>query len=321
LSKLFNLEKLLIVFLLSTALIFPVACAPSSPPASPDEEMPVMDKEPVITIYRTATGNTDSLNLEEYVKGVVAAEIGGKFPLEALKAQAVAARTMSLVKIEYENGTHNEYKADASDDHKNFQAYDESKITVEIARAVDETRGQALVYKGRYAYTLFHSYSKSKTASIEESFPGLAAKAENIKEYIVPVKACGFDKAPDKYKNWQVQIAKSEFLNILGSPGGDLSGLTIKKRGPSGRALDITTGNASISGAELRQKIGPDILYSTDITNISLQNDSVVIDGNGWGHGCGLEQYGASVLAEQGQTARDILTHYYPNTKVHQVYK
>jgi stage II sporulation protein D len=320
LSGLFNWEKLLITFLLSASLIFSIACASSVPPASPDGEMPVMDEEPVIRIYRTAEEKTDSLKLEEYIKGVVAAEIGNNFPLEALKAQAVAARTMSLVKIKYENGAQSEYKADASDDHKNFQAYDEKKITAKIAQAVNETRGQVLVYKGRYAYTLFHSSSRHKTASIEESFPNLAAKDANIKNYIVPVKAYGFDKVPNKYKNWQVKVAKNEFINILGSQSADLSNLTIKK-GPSGRALDITTDGVSISGAELRQKIGPDVLYSTDITNISFQNGNIVMEGNGWGHGCGLEQYGAFVLAEQGQTAKDILMHYYPNTIIHQVYK
>ncbi|NLO22024.1 MAG: SpoIID/LytB domain-containing protein [Syntrophomonadaceae bacterium] len=273
-----------------------------------DEVEKYQGQEPTISLYRKSTGAKQQLKLEQYIKGVVAAEIGDKFPMEALKAQAIVARTMTLALLEYENGTRGKYNTDASDDHTEFQAYDEKRITERIAKAVDETRGEVLTYQGKFAYALFSSVSGTKTASIEEGFPKLKDKAG----YLVPVETNGISIAPEKYRNWTVKVPLSEVRNIMGSKAGDLSDIKIGKKGPSGRALTITAGEASIPAVDLREKIGFDRLYSTYFTNIKAEGNNIIFKGSGWGHGVGMEQWGAQLMADKGKNAREIVQHYFP---------
>lgn len=290
---------------------------PARKPQQLSSEVRKYNNEPTISLYRTASGATQNLKLEEYLKGVVAAEIGPKFPMEALKAQAIVARTMTLALLEYENGTRGKHNTDASDNHTEFQAYDEKAITDNISKAVDETRGQVLTYNGKFTYALFHSASKDKTASIEEGFPRLKDKAP----YLVPVDTNGLKNAPAKYTNWTVKVPVWEVQKIMGSKAGDLSDIKISKRGPSGRALSISAGQASIAGVTLREEIGFDRLYSTQLDSIQKQGDQIVFKGSGWGHGVGMEQWGAYTMAKEGKTARQIVEHYFPRMQWTQLYQ
>lgn len=291
---------------------------PTPGPVQQSPEVAKYKSEPTISLYRTATGKTEKIKLENYIKGVVAAEIGPNYPMEALKAQAIVARTMTLALLEYENGTRGKHNTDASDSHTEFQAYDEKKITPNISKAVDDTRGQVLTYQGKFAYALFHSLSKDKTASAEEGFPKLQSKAS---AYLVPVSTNGMKNAPAKYKNWTVKVPRSEIMAIMGAKAGSLNDIRISKRGPSGRALTITAGQASIAASDLREKIGFDRLYSTIISSIKVQGNNIVFMGTGWGHGCGMEQWGAYTMAGEGSNARQIVGHYFPGTKWTQLYK
>lgn len=221
---------------------------PKADPAQLADEVKKYQKgEPTISLYRKATGKKQELKLEEYIKGVVAAEIGDKFPMEALKAQAIVARTMTLATLEYENGTRGKHNTDASDDHTEFQAYNEKSISKRISQAVDETRGEVLTYQGKFAYALFSSVSPDKTASIEEGFPKLKGKAD----YLVPVETNGISIAPKKYRNWTVKVPKSKVRSIMGPKAEDLSDIKIAEKGPSGRALTIIAGGASIPARSL----------------------------------------------------------------------
>lgn len=282
------------------------------------EEVVKYDKEPTISLFRKADGSKEEIKLEKYVQGVVAAEVGQKFPQEVLKAQAILARTMTLALMEYQGGTRGKHGTDASDDHTEFQAYNENKVDEDIIKAVDETRGQVLTYQGKFAYTFFHAASKNSTAAIEEGFPKFKKYASG---YIVPVKTDGLKAAPEKYTNWTVSVPASEIKKIMGA-NADLSKIRISKKGPTGRALVITAGPASISALDLREEVGFDKLYSTMFSSVKLQGDNVVFKGNGWGHGCGMDQWGASVMAsEQNKTAREIVEYYYPNTTITTLYK
>lgn len=286
-------------------------------PQKMSPEVAKYDKEPTISLYRKATNKKEEVKLEEYLKGVVAAEIGPKFPMEALKAQAIIARTGTLCLIEYENGTRDKHGTDCSDDHTEFQAYNEELITDKIRKAVDETRGQVLTADGKFVYAMFHSVSNGKTAAMAEGFPKLADKAP----YIVPVETEGIKLAPEKYKNWTVKVPVSEVKAIFGDGAGDLSDIRISKRGPSGRAETITAGQASIPAVDLRQEIGFDRLYSTAISSIEVSGNYVVFKGSGWGHGVGMEQWGAMAMAQKGKKARQIVEHYFPKAQVTQLYK
>ncbi|WP_054694188.1 SpoIID/LytB domain-containing protein [Syntrophomonas palmitatica] len=289
---------------------------PSKKPLTLKKEVTKYSSEPSFSIYRTATGAKENIKLEEYLKGVVAAEVGPKYPLEAMKAQAIVARTMTLALINYENGTRGKHQTDMSDSHTEFQEYDQTKITPMISRAVDETRGQVLLYNGKFVYALFHSSSKDKTASIEEGFPKLKNKAG----YLVPVATHGIKYAPAKYRNWTVKIPRSEIQNIMGSKAGTLNDIRVSTRGPSGRAKTITAGKATISAVDLRAKIGPDRLYSTVISSVKTEGNNIVFRGSGWGHGVGMEQWGAYAMAKEGKNAQAIIKHYFPKAQLHDMY-
>jgi stage II sporulation protein D len=290
----------------------------SKKPVTLAPEVSKIKQEPTITLYRSATGQKQELKLEEYIKGVVAAEIGPKFPMEAMKAQAIVARTMTLALINYEHGTRGKHGTDASDDHTEFQAYDEKKITDSISKAVDATRGEILTYNGKFVYGEFHSVSKNKTASIEESFPKLKNK---VGSYIVPVETNGMKYAPIKYRNWTVKVPRSEIQKIMGAKAGNLNDIRVSKKGPSGRALTVTAGSASIAGVDLRQQVGFDRLFSTYFTSIKPQGNYIVFKGSGWGHGAGMEQWGAFTMAKEGKKARQIVEHYYPTATWTRLYK
>ena len=289
-------------------------------PEQPGQMAPEVHKynaEPTISLYRSDSGQVENLKLEQYIKGVVAGAIGPKFPMETLKAQAIIARTMTLTLLEYENGTRGKHNTDASDDHTEFQAYNEKAVNDNISKAVEETRGQVMTINGKFVYALFHSASNGKTASIEEGFPKLADAAP----YLVPVATDGITKAPEKYKAWTVRVPRSTVKKIMGSEAGNLNDISIAQTGPSGRVMTIKAGQASINAAELREKIGFDKLYSTQISSIKPQGNYIAFTGSGWGHGVGMDQWGANLMAEQGKTAREIVEHYYPQAQITQLYR
>ncbi len=313
------LSRLLPIIILFTFLSLGAACKKADPKPLPEE--PKLGEEPTISIFRSKSGATESIKIEEYVKGVVAAEIGEGFPLEALKAQAIAARTMTLAKINYENGTKEKHNTDVSDDHKEFQAYDPERISPVISQAVDETKGQVVKFNGKYAYTLFHSLSKNKTASIEEGFPELLQKNPELKDYITPVDTQGFAEAPSKYKAWIVKVPKAKLAEIFNTSASKLGNVRLGEKGPSGRILTLTNGKKSVPMTEVRRVVGPDTLFSTNINSLSQNKGFYIFSGDGWGHGCGLEQYGAKVMASQGKLCNDIIVYYYPGTVVEKVYQ
>ncbi len=317
-SKKLTAILLLLIFLAGITGCQSQARRPAAEKTKLAEEVVKYDKEPTISLFRKADGSKEDIKLEKYVQGVVAAEVGQKFPLEVLKAQAILARTMTLALLEYQGGTRGKHGTDASDDHTEFQAYTEKKVDEDIIKAVDETRGQVLTYQGKFAYTFFHAASYKSTATIDEGFPKFKKYATG---YIVPVKTDGLKAAPKKYTNWTVPVPASEIKKIMGA-NADLAKIKISKKGPTGRALVITAGPASISALDLREEVGFDKLYSTMFSSVKLQGKNVVFKGNGWGHGCGMDQWGASVMAsEQNKTARQIVEYYYPNTTITTLYK
>jgi stage II sporulation protein D len=321
-----KLTALLLLLLFSSILCISGCQQTAKKPETPKVQTPAKlapevvkyKEEPTISLYRSATGAKENIKLEEYIKGVVAAEIGPKFPMEALKAQAIVTRTMTLALIEYEKGVRGKHGTDASDDHTEFQAYDRKAITSNISKAVDETRGQVLIFNGKFPYALFSSAAGPKTASIEEAFPKLKNK---VGSYIRPVPTNGLKFAPAKYRNWTVNIPKSEIISIMGSNAGNLNDIRISKKGPSGRALTITAGSVSIPAVDLRQRVGFDRLYSTLLSSVKAEGNYVVFKGTGWGHGAGMEQWGAYTMAKEGKSAREIVDHYFPGTMWKQLYK
>ncbi len=322
-----------LVLLLGCSLILS-GCGKQQPAENPPAEEPKTEEavwnntrladrvlavaaEPDIRLFRSAAGRVDVLPLEDYIAGVVAAEIGPDFPFEALKAQAIVARSMTLALMKLEGAMESKHASDASDDHTEFQAYSAEDITEDIRRAVEQTRGIILTFEGDFAYTLFHSVSDGLTASIAEAMPGLAEAAP----YLVPVETAGNTAAPEKYRRWTLKLSASEVASAMGT-APPLTALSVSETGPSGRALTLTAGPGEVQkpAVEFRQAIGFDRLYSTILRDIRLEGDSVILEGAGWGHGAGMEQWGAYVMAEDGADAFAILAHYYPRLQLTQLY-
>lgn len=285
-------------------------------PVTPAPEVKKYQEEPTITVFSHKTSSTEKMALEKYLEGVVAAEIGPKFPTEALKAQAIVARSMTMAKI-VRGGVQKEHNADTCDLPEHFQAYSREDVTPAISKAVKDTRGQVLLYNGKFAYALFHSYAGPRTASLEESFPELSDIAG---PYTQVVDSPGAKYAPPRERRWQASVSKSELQGIFGS-GADLSAIKITRKGPSGRAIDITAGDEVVKGYDLRKRLGPERLRSTMITDLSVKGNNVVFTGTGWGHGCGMAQWGAYEMAKEDKTAREIIEHYYPKTQLFTAWK
>ena len=262
-------------------------------PAAP--EVAQYTEEPTISLYRHQLGGTiQELPLEKYLEGVVAAEVGPNPPMEALKAQAIVARTLTLALINYQNGAP-EPGADACDLHTHFQAYDEKKVTDRIRQAVAATRGQVLTYDGKFIYAEFHSCAGGKTASIEEAFPKLAEAAS---DYIKPVSSPGMRYASRNERYWSLKLPRWELQNIMGSEAGSLNDLKISKRGPSGRAHPYGGWKRHQCHRPACQP-GTRRFKSTFITSIRPRGDYIYFR-QGWGHGAGMEQWGAW-LGQTGQ--------------------
>lgn len=309
------------IFLVSIIL---VGCQ-TAVPQEKEPEIPETIKQgenqaPVLTLYNAETGQKTTIDIEEYIKGVVAAEMDTSWPEEALKAQAILARTFTLQKIS-ENGGVPERGAHASTDIEEFQAYDTSKINDNVKQAVEATRGQVVAYQGDYIRAWFHAYSGGKTATAEE---GLAFDKYPT-PYIQVVDDPGIDSAPAKDKEWSVTLSKSTIREKIEAYSGqqvpDFSEITIVESGPSGRATKLKLGETVISAPLFRLSLGSTEVKSTYFTDMQVQEDKVTMTGTGYGHGVGMSQWGAKAMADSGKKAEEIVTYFFKDLKLYTLWQ
>ena len=290
----------------------------------------------------TASRNPGSLlvlnpiYVEDYLKGVVPAEMGKlrRLELEALKAQAVAARTYSLSRLgQYADGGYDLEASVADQIYKGVEGEDHL-----VNRAVELTRGEVLTHEGKLICAYYHANSGGKTEYIEKVW-------DNPKEsYLIPIDDKDFCSWSENYR-WEESWTKEalernikEFLDtfVTFSDGefGNLLNLQIKERSPSGRVevLEVVTDGEvypiradKIRWALRRGNGTASILPSTwfDL-KIERGSDSfiqrVIARGRGNGHGVGMCQTGAIGMARKGYSYQDILTYYYPGVKITKYY-
>ena len=310
-------RKGLLVFVIVLLIIFSVSCAhPGKNPQAPEPEK----EEPVITLYVAETGQVKEIALEEYLYGVVAAEMEVDWPVEALAAQAILARTFTLEKIS--QGGVPARGTDASTNIEEFQAYNEDKINDSVRKAVDSTRGQVVKYKGKLIKAWFFADGGGKTAASAEE--GLGYTKEPT-PYIQSVEDPGFKVTDPENKSWQATFSIGEvqkaIQQINGSPPGSITGVEIVEKGPSGRATKIKFGDAVVSAPALRLALGNDKMRSTLLTGISLQGGNIVMQGKGYGHGVGMSQWGARALAEQGKSPQEIIKYFFKDVEIVREYR
>jgi stage II sporulation protein D len=258
------------------------------------------------------------MDIESYVQGVLAGEMRADWPMEALKAQAILARTFTLKFVDEKSS---KYKgADISTDITEAQAYDEPKINDRIIKAVDETRGQVLSFNGAFPYAWFHAHAGGKTE--------LATKALDFKDqepgYIQSVDSPDSDRAPDSVKNWTATFTTEEVgaaAEKAGAKTGAVRTIEIGEKGESGRAVTFKINGNSVSGPALRIALGPEKLKSTLLRDVSVSGGKVTFTGSGFGHGVGMSQWGAYGMAEQGSKAQDIVMHYFKNVSIVSLWK
>lgn len=267
-------------------------------------------QEPTISVFLDDRNERTVMKLEEYLEGVVAAEMGADFPAEAIRAQAIIARTFTLHKIELRGGVRDIHGTDACTSPEHFQAYDKTRVTEAIRNAVRDTRGLIVTQGGRPALVWFHANSGGMTATAEE---GLGFR-EHPTPHVQPVRDPVADPRP-----WDASIPVSEFAAAVRKAGVQIQGVNsvaLGRRGPSGRAMEIRVNGQAVNAPELRLALGPERMRSTLLESISLAGGRVVMRGRGFGHGVGMSQDGARALAQQGRRAPDIINHFYRGVRI-----
>lgn len=297
----------LTAILLLGVLFQPAGCLwpqrrPPAPPPSPPQA------EPSLSLYDDKTGQKRPIKMEEYVQGVVAAEMDPKWPQEALAAQAILARTFTLERIGH-GGVQSRHGADVCTSPEHFQAYDASKINDAVRGAVERTRGLIVTYQGQPIRAWFHSDSGGHTTT--------AAEGLNFREtptpYVQPV--------PDvaTAATWKAEFSVGQLeaaLSKLGKKISPIKSISIEARDSSGRAVTLRINDASVSAAELRLALGSEKMRSTLLDSLSLVGDRLLLSGRGWGHGVGMSQWGAKTMAEQGKKAEEIIRYYFKEVKI-----
>jgi stage II sporulation protein D len=246
--------------------------------------------------------------LEDYLVGVLRAEVGEKWPLEALRAQAIVARTYAAHHRIL--GAAKPYHIVASTAHQQYAG--RVPPTSPLWGAVRETSGQVLLWEGEVFPAFYHTESGGYTED-----PRTVFAARNMPG-LKPVR-CEFSAgSPHFYWSLDVRLADlTEILRRHEIAVGSVTAIDVSERTPSLRAAAITVhgtrGSVRLRGNDFRRMIGYDTFKST-LFAVAVDAPWARFSGRGYGHGVGMCQWGAKGMAEQGRTARQILEFYYPGT-------
>ncbi|MBS3901618.1 MAG: SpoIID/LytB domain-containing protein [Dethiobacter sp.] len=287
----------------------------ASPPAIPAEISQGANQEPKLRVFIAERNQIRTMNMEEYLQGVVAAEMDPDWPIDALAAQAIIARTFTLHKIE-EFGGVPQRNAHASTDIREFQAYDAARINENVRAAVEKTRGQVLVHNNQFIRAWFHAYAGPRTALARE---GLGFKGPNP-PYIQIVDSMAGAVIPAEEKNFTASFPlyriRTATRQIVGRDPGKVTRVEIAQKGPSGRVTRFRVNDLEVSAPELRLALGSTVMRATFINRLSIEGNNLVMSGTGYGHGVGMCQWGAKGLAEKGRNAAEIAKYYYRNVEI-----
>jgi len=241
------------------------------------------------------------VDLEHYLYSVVGAEAVSSWPIEALKAQAVAARSYALYKRNVE--ANSIYDVDTTVGTQVYKGLDTEYTTTH--EAVDSTLGQIMTYNNQVILAAFHSSSGGHTENVEDVWTSPLPYLRAVVDY---------DHHAPVFE-WQ-QVFPVSRLKTLVAGIGNIRGLQPVQMTPRGRviAMKVTgdRGSAMVSGKQIRQALD---LRST-LFRMSTDGKNLQVKGRGFGHGLGLSQWGAYYLAQQGVDYHRILAHYYQNSNL-----
>lgn len=291
-------------------------------PGSEDKILRQIRTEPVIRVEKR--GGVASLKLEQYLEGVVAGEIKPGWPMEAYKAQAILARSYALYVLTADS-TRPIESGVITAAHTEAQAYKPAAITEQVRRAVSETRGTVVTYKGKFPQAYFHSASGGWTTTAVEG--GLVEPGKEP-PYLKVVVSPEDEVSPPEIKRWTTTFPMAQIsraLTQVGNPATQPTALAVGKKDGHGRAVTLTVTQAGrrseVSAPKFRVALGPDEMRSTLLTRIAVRGGSVGMEGRGFGHGVGMSQYGAFQMAKHGKKADAIIKHYYQGVSIQKLWK
>lgn len=279
-------------------------------------------KYKTVKLYHKKTKKVEELSLDEYLYGVVSSEMPASFEEEALKAQAVVARTFTLYKIVHNSKKHE--NADICDDSTCCQAWiskedrlarwDDSKKTEywnKIVKAVNTTQGKMITYNNEPINAFFHSNSGGTTEAPINVWGGSGYP------YLKAVTTSGEDAYSQYASN--VTVTQKQFTETIQKVHKDFKidfskkdCIKVKEYTEGNRVKTIQVGNLSLSGVEMRTLFG---LRSANF-KITMEKQNIKFEVTGYGHGVGMSQTGADSLAKQGKTYEEIIHHFYTGVEV-----
>ena len=322
------LALLLVLFLLPL-LLFGTGGLEQTEQAAPTGELPIdrtvvtpspsADSQTQIRVALT-DGSVLTLGLDQYLWRVVAAEMPASFELEALKAQAAAARTYTLSKLGRTVEKHPD--ADVCTDITCCQAYIDpdqaaanwgdngAAYTAKITSAVSETDGMAVLYDGQPIQAVFFSSAAGRTVDAVEVWG-------NSVPYLTGVDSPEGEEVPNYHSTVTFTLEEFKSKLLAQYPDADLSGdpagwFQNTVPNSAGGVEQVDVGGVTVSGGALRTLLG---LRSTSFT-VTADSQGVTFSVTGYGHGVGMSQYGANALAKQGKTYDEILKWYYTGVEV-----
>lgn len=250
-------------------------------------------------------------DMENYLLGVLPYEMSRSWPLEALKAQAVTARTYTAMQLKNSKKDFDLYN------NVRDQMYKGSgKVYASVKKAVEGTAHQILTYQGKPFHTYYHANCGGGT---DDAKIWTGAKGPTIKP--LTGASCAYDKNSKSYE-WSNTIAQKSINDFINKNGlaGSVKKIKVAKRTDGKRAatLEFTTskGKKTLSCAKFRRLVGSSKLKSCKITDISQKSDGFYFAGRGYGHGVGMCQDGAKGMAQAGKNYKQILSHYFPSAKL-----
>lgn len=270
------------------------------------------DDTPILKVYNTATEATEEMDIETYLMGVVAGEMKNSWPMEALKAQAILARTFTMKFVSDKSSSYDD--ADISTDVTEAQAYNAEAVNDRIREAVNETRGMVMVADGEFPYAWFHAHSGGAT-----ELPSKALEYNEDPGYLTSVQSDEPEDAPDSVKSWTAEFTLDQVQQACKDAGietGKIESFEIGEVGESGRAVTFRVNGKEVSAPAFRLQIGASKLKSTLLESAEIQGDQLVFKGSGFGHGVGMSQWGARKMADDGKSAEEIIRHYYTGVEL-----
>lgn len=276
----------------------------------------------IIKLWHAKTSSIEEIPLDEYLYGVVSAEMPANFEKEALKAQAVVARTYTIYKILHNSGKHP--GADICDDSTCCQAWitKEDRLSKweeasresnwnKIVEVVDASIGKIITYQGEPINAFFHSNSGGKTETTMNVWGGsgypylqsVATSGEDAySQYASEVSFSKEDliqKIKEKHPDFSIDFTQENCIQILEYTDGN-------------RVKKVQIGNLELSGVEVRTLLG---LKSANFT-VEIGQDTIQFSVLGYGHGVGMSQTGADSMAKQGSNYEEIIKHFYTGVEI-----